>query len=57
MGRPDGESQAAGIRGCNHVGMQSHAMAEVEIEVFQSQKRPCADVNRTDSTNHSVAFG
>jgi hypothetical protein len=37
--------------------MQSHSMAEVEIEACKAQKRPCADVNRSDSTDHSVAFG
>src|SRR5262249_13336142 len=38
------ESHAAGPRDCDHVGMQSHSMAEIEIESLQSQQRPNADV-------------
>src|SRR6185437_13958519 len=38
------DSQATGPRGCDHVGMQSHSMTEVEIDSLQSQQRPDADV-------------
>ena len=57
IGGANCESQAAGIRGCDHVGMQSHSMAEVEIEALQSQERPDADAYRTDSGNHAMAHG
>src|SRR6185436_5283574 len=57
IGRPYRESQPAGIRGCNHVGMQSHSIAEVEIETFQSHERPNADADRTDSNGHSMSRG
>ena len=38
------ESQTAGPRGRDHVGMQSHSIPKVEIESLQSQQRPDADV-------------
>src|SRR5262245_60916523 len=55
--RPNCESQAAGIRGCDCVGMQSHAMAKVEIEALQSQERPDADAYRIDAGDHALAQG
>jgi hypothetical protein len=37
--------------------MQSHSMAEVEIEALQSQERPDADACRPDLGNHAMAHG
>jgi hypothetical protein len=51
------EPQAAGPRGRDHIGVQSHSMTEVEIESLQSQQRPDPDVYLSDSGNHAMAHG
>jgi len=51
------ESQTAGPRGRDHVGMQSHSRPKVEIESLQSQHRPDADVYQPDSGNCAMAHG
>ncbi len=56
-GGANGESHATGIRDCDHVGVQSRSVAEVEIEVREAQERPHTDAYRTDSDNHSMTHG
>ncbi|MDF3021778.1 MAG: hypothetical protein K0Q92_3081 [Steroidobacteraceae bacterium] len=57
IGRTNGESQPAGVRGCDRVGMQPQSMADVEIEARKAQEWPDAYPHRTDPGNHSMAQG
>lgn len=57
MGGANCESHAARIRGCEHVGVQSRSVAEVEFEVRKAQERPHTDANRIDTGNHSMTHG
>jgi hypothetical protein len=51
------EAQPAGPGGRDHIGMQSHSMTEVEIDSFQAQQRPDADMQLPDSDNRTIAHG
>jgi hypothetical protein len=56
-GGANGESQAAGPRSRDHVGVESRSRPEVEIKSLQPQQRPEADVYLRDAGNVASPHG